>query len=76
MKIIDLLNKIANGEEVPRKVKYKTFYWEYKQERKDYKDNEGDWVFSCSDYDIPEMLNNEVEILEEDKKIPEKNKCF
>ena len=72
MKIIDLLNKIANGEEVPRKVKYKTYYWEYKQESKDYKDNEDDWVFGCSNYDIPEMLNNEVEILEEEKRIPEK----
>ncbi len=69
MKVIELLNKIANGEEVPRKVKYKTYYWEYKQERKDYKDNEDDWVFSCSNYDIPEMLNVEVEIIEEDEKI-------
>jgi hypothetical protein len=68
MKIIDLLNKIANGEEVPRKVKYKTYYWEYKQGSKDYKDNEDDWVFSCSNYNIPEMLNNEVEIIEEEKK--------
>lgn len=72
MKVIDLLNKIANSEEVPKKVKYKTYYWEYKEEEKDYKDNEGDYVFSCSNYDIPEMLNNEVEILDdrEDKDIP------
>lgn len=72
IKIIDLLCLISNGEEVPKKVKYKTYYWEYKEEKKDYKDNEGDYVFSCSNYDIPEMLNNEVEILddEEDKDIP------
>jgi len=71
MKVIDLLNKIANGEEVPKKVKYKNFYWEYREEEKDYKDNEGDYVFGCSNYDITEMLNTEVEILEENK-IPEK----
>lgn len=74
MRIIDLLNKIANGEEVPKKVKYKTHYWKYREEEKDYIDNEGDYVFDCSNYDIPEMLNNEVEILEEEKKIPEKIK--
>lgn len=71
MKVIDLLNKIANGEEVPKKVKYKTHYWEYKEEAKDYKDNEDDYVFSCSNYDITAMLDNEVEIIEEDKKIEE-----
>jgi len=69
MKVIDLLNRIANGEEVPKKVKYKTHYWEYKEEAKDYKDNEDDYVFSCSNYDITAMLDNEVEIIEEDKKI-------
>lgn len=69
MKVIDLLNKIANGEEVPKKVKYKTHYWEYKEEEKDYQDDEDDYVFSCSNYDITAMLDNEVEIIEEDKKI-------
>lgn len=69
MKVIDLLNKIANGEEVPKKVKYKTFYWKYSEKDRDYKDTDKDYVFSCSNYDIPEMLNNEVEIIEEDNKI-------
>lgn len=73
MKIINLLNKIANGEEVPRIVKYRGFYWEYNQENKDYKDNEDDWVFSCSNYNITNMLNEEVEILEEEKKITPKD---
>ena len=40
--MIDLLNKIANGEEVPRKVEYKTlceiYHWEYSEINKDYKD--------------------------------------
>lgn len=75
MKVIDLLNKIANGEEVPKKVKYKTHYWEYKEEVKDYKDDEDDYVFSCSNYDITAMLDNEVEIIEEDKKIKRIQSC-
>ena len=29
MKIIDLLNKIANGEEVPKKIKIKDEIWIY-----------------------------------------------
>lgn len=74
IKVIDLLNMISKGEEVPKKVKYKTFYWEYSEKNRDYKDTYEDYVFSCSNYDIPEMLNNEVEIIEEDKKI-EKIDC-
>ena len=31
MKVIDLLNKIANGEEVPKKVKYKNKIYEWKE---------------------------------------------
>ena len=79
MRVIDLLNKIANREEVPKKVKYKTFYWEYSEKDRDYKDTEEDYVFSCSNYDIPEMLNNEVEIIEEDpedKEITEHHDIF
>ena len=29
MKVIDLLNKIANGEEVPKKIKYDGSIYEY-----------------------------------------------
>lgn len=64
MKIIDLLNKIANGEEVPNKVIDKT---------------RGILIESTEEYDLYDKLyeediyiNDEVEILEEEKKIPEK----
>lgn len=69
MKIINLLNKIANNEKVPNKVRYGAFYWEYNEENKDYRDNDDDYVFSCSNYDIIHMLNEDVEIIEEDNKI-------
>ena len=29
IKIIDLLNKISNGEEVPKKIKFMNSIWEY-----------------------------------------------
>ena len=32
IKVIDLLNKIANGEEVPKKIKYKTWTFIYVDE--------------------------------------------
>ena len=75
MKVIDLLNKIANGEEVPKKIritilddritrKYNFFYDEDDQE---YKDDE---LFPLGDRIILErVLNEKVEIIEEPKKI-------
>ena len=72
MKVIDLLNKIANNEEVPKEIMYKTHYWKYNKERNDYRDEDNDFVFSCSNYDIVGMLNYEIEIIEEKpKKIEE-----
>ena len=64
MKIIDLLNKIANGEEVPEKVVDIT---------------RGIFIESTEEYDLYNKLyeediyiNDEIEILGEGKKIPEK----
>jgi hypothetical protein len=76
VKVIDLLNKIANGEEVPKKVFYKTggeytggYYWNYDESFRDYIDKAGDYVFNKGNYHVIDMLNMEVEIIEEDKKI-------
>ena len=78
MKIIDLLNKIANGEEVPKKIRitdiddritrhYNFFYDEDDQE---YKDDE--LLPLGARLILDRVLNKIVEILEEEKKIPEK----
>ena len=74
MKVIDLLNKIANGEEVPKKIRYgsanyKYDVYDYFQEDKD----NGDAPLSYwIDFDKKD-LNDEVEIIEDtpkkDKKI-------
>ena len=72
MKVIDLLNKIANGEEVPTKIRYQIFELDrtYSADiRTYYVDKEG--MFFFKDYSY--MLNDEVEIIEEDKKIEKIN---
>ncbi len=70
MKVIDLLNKIANGEEVPKKIKYddeEFVFTGYNSASKNY-NNELEDLFEVLD---GSMLNDEVEIIEE-KKIPQK----
>lgn len=72
MRIIDLLNKIANGEEVPKKIKFKNknynkeFYFDgdiYK-----YKDDFTEYAMT-DDLSIEMALNDEVEVIEDNKKI-------
>ena len=73
MKVIDLLNKIANGE-IPKTIVYDERYFTYDDKRQNYfayDDSEIDWK-----YTIMEYINDEIEIIEdtpkEEKKIPEK----
>ena len=63
MKIIDLLNKIAKGEEVPKKIKYNGVEYSFNISRNTYID-EYDNGFGYS-WTIDIILNNVVEILEE-----------
>lgn len=71
IKIIDLLNKIAN-DEAPKKIKQGCEYYEFLEENNDYlqKGSESYCLFS-SKYDIALAcrLNDEVEIIEENKEI-------
>ena len=69
IKIIDLLNKIANGEEVPKKIKWGDFELEWEELcYHDYKflDTGNHLLFQGF---ATSVLNNEVEIIEETKKI-------
>ena len=85
MKVIDLLNKIANGEEVPKKIKYNgKIYFYHKGYDFDYAyttdkggyliENKSLFQFSSykdncwNDNSMIEFLNEEVEIIEENKK--------
>lgn len=73
MKVIDLLNKIAKGEEVPKKIiigEYKYEYCERLDEMFNYKNiDTNDYL--TEDWFIENILNDEVEIIEEDKDIEE-----
>ena len=74
MKIIDLLVKISKGEEVPKKFKDNYHTYELIKypccgvELTNYKDEDGDYLFGC-EYELMLLLNDEVEIIEEEKEI-------
>lgn len=69
MKVIDLLNKIANGEEVPKKIKFKSTIYELDETETTYYDAKD--VTFMQHYNF-KILSDEVEIIEEENKIPEK----
>jgi len=73
IKIIDLLNKIANGEEFPKKVKFEDKIYTYYNEMTDYK-NEDYFLFNMiSDGCVKDFLNDKVEIIEEQEEIDIQN---
>lgn len=84
MKVIDLLNKIKNFEELPKKFEYNGKVWCLGSDRHYFIGNDYGydfWVAHGNDKfedetvilnDEIEILDEEVEILEEEKKIPEK----
>ena len=68
IKIIDLLNKIANGEEVPKKIMYGLNKWFYDKDCNDYF-KEGDnslETFQMTYVSNSKWLNLKVEILDEE----------
>lgn len=74
IKIIDLLNKIANNEEVPEKFMYKGHSY-YRQKMKGicYRCDELNEIFEeCL---VLEDLNDTIEIIEEPKKIEKIARC-
>jgi len=82
MKVIDLLNKIANGEKVPEKIKWGKHYltwFVYEHKALDELGNPN--IFECAGGGISRnLLNDEIEIIEdtpkEDKKILEKLQTY
>jgi len=64
MKIIDILNMIARGEEPPKKILYKEQEYEYDESEKDYYYCDFSIYKLFDDRLITRILNDEVEILE------------
>ena len=77
MKVIDLLNKIANGEEVPKKIKFDNKYWNrICSEKYPYyvNDNDSDLFIYFFRKNLTFSLNDEVEIIEEHNEEPQEHK--
>ena len=69
MKIIELLNKIANGEEMPKEIILDNKKFQYNKTYEQYHDKyEVNLLEHISDYNYS-GLNDEVEIIEEEKEI-------
>ena len=72
IKIIDLFNKIVNGEEVPLRIKWDGDTWKFKEQFNDYlneTEEEKEYLFytGFDNYaDAKRFLNCEVEIIEEE----------
>ena len=66
MKVIDLLNKIANGEDAPEKFRFAGQIFE--KQGSYIADEDGDSIFDsmCTDFS---NINEEIKLIEEDKKI-------
>ena len=72
MKIIDLYNKIANGEELPEYIQWRNFKFKKCDIGEEYYSFDcGMWLFKELDSSV---LNEEIKVLEQEKKIPEKLK--
>ena len=71
MEVIDLLNKIVNGEAVPKMIYYGAKTYHYNNYNHSYihyniMDKE---EYLTTNYRIEQILNDEIEIIEEDKQI-------
>ncbi len=71
MKVIDLLNKIANNEEVPKEVKFRGELCSFDNEDKDYYCQEYGyivWHLIDTGNNMNEVLDTKLEIIEEKPK--------
>lgn len=77
MKVIDILNKINNNEEIPEKIKFDNTIFEYDKSQKEYNHKKDNGYYETLLYRvmtthfIDVLLRAEVEIIEENKEIEE-----
>ena len=68
IRVIDLLNKIANGEDVPNIIKTNGIdIWIYDKEYKRYYLKQADYITLT--FEVTDKLNDTVEIIEEEPEI-------
>ena len=74
IRIIDLLNKIANGEEVPKVIKFLNYKYIFDTFDKEYQRYQNGVCYGFGeDRRLDIILDDEVEIIEEEKKAPTLN---
>lgn len=67
MKVIDLLKKIENGENVPKKIKVDQEIFEWDILERYYRRNNGDDLLElCTIFNTGELLSLEVELIEDE----------
>lgn len=77
MKIIDILNKINNGEDVPEKIKFDDTVFELEENKTEYSFQHKNGEFETLLYRvmtthfIDVLLKAEIEVIEENKEIEE-----
>lgn len=69
IKVIELLNKIANNEKLPAKIIFNTVVWKLMKDEKDYRSTHTQERLLKDDNWILGHLNVEVEILEDEEEI-------
>ena len=80
MKVIDLLNKINNNEEIPEKIKFDDTIFKYDKRQKEYNHKKDNGYYETLLYRVMNthfidvLLKAEVEVIEENKGIKELNK--
>lgn len=74
IKIIDLFNKIANNEKLPKKIRYFGEIYEYSEEMKFYYQN--GFSMYRDFFTEGNCLNDKVEIIEEEKEIEKIGKIY
>ena len=67
MKVIDLLNKIANSEKLPKKIKYCYQVYKVADVGEDYYDYENNCWFFKDKFDVS-IINDEIDLIEEETK--------
>ena len=80
MKVIELFIKLSEGREIPYKIKYEGYTFEYNINHKRYESYFSEQIWTLQDFiNINDDLNNEIEIIEEEPqehKIPEKFEIY
>lgn len=71
IKVIDLLNMVANGEKMPEEIKYKGEVLEYNEATYDYegileREKEDFFTYLFTNMSTEFFINDEVEILDEE----------